>query len=136
AETALQAVVLPERLLQRMELLPLRESLDGAHLGALGLHREHQAGAHRLAVDQHGAGAAHAVLAAQVRAGEPAVLAQRVGEVAPRLGLDREGFAVDLQGIGDLAQAFTSRSFCRMRCCVTGSSKNSMPKGDGAATMA
>ena len=38
-------------------------------LRAVGLHREHQAGAHRLAVQQHGAGAADAVLAADVRAG-------------------------------------------------------------------
>ena len=41
-------------------------------LGAFGLHREHQARPHRVAVDQHRARAAHAVLAPEVRAGERA----------------------------------------------------------------
>ena len=36
-----------------------------------GLHREHQARAHRLAVELHGARAADAVLAADVGAGQP-----------------------------------------------------------------
>ena len=39
-----------------------------------------------VAVDQHRARAAHAVLAAEVRAGEPAVLAQVVGERLARFG--------------------------------------------------
>ena len=43
------------------------------------------AGARGLAVDQHRAGAAHAVLAAEMRAGEPQLLAQEIGEVRARL---------------------------------------------------
>jgi hypothetical protein len=42
---------------------------------AVGLHREEQAGAHRLAVEEHGAGAADAVLAADVGAGQAEVVA-------------------------------------------------------------
>ena len=48
------------------------QPFDGADRLALRLHREHQAGAHRLAVDDHRAGAADAVLAADVRAGQAA----------------------------------------------------------------
>jgi len=54
---------------------PHCKPFDSAHPGTLGLHREHQAGAHRLVVDQHGAGAADAVLAAEMRTGEAAILA-------------------------------------------------------------
>src|SRR5439155_1467571 len=87
AEAALQRVRLAESRLQRVELVRAarREALDGRQLSAVRLHREHQAGAHRLAVEQHGAGAAHAVLAADVGAGEPQVLAEEVAQAEPRL---------------------------------------------------
>ena len=81
--------MLPERLLQRVQFVAGSEPLDSAYPRALGLHREHQAGAHRLVVDQHSAGPADAVLAAQVRAGEATILAQRIGQAAPRLDADR-----------------------------------------------
>src|SRR5439155_20957359 len=86
AEAALQRVRFAEGGLQRVELVGGgREAFDGRQLSAVRLHREHQAGAHRLAVEQHGAGAAHAVLAADVGAGEPQVLAQEVAQEEPRL---------------------------------------------------
>ena len=72
---------------------PVRQTFDGADRAALGLHRKHQAGAHRLAVDNDGAGAADAVLAADMRAGLPAILADRVGQRAARLDRDRRGRA-------------------------------------------
>ena len=74
---------------------PFGQALDGADLLAVGLHREHQAGAHRLAVDDHGAGAADAVLAADMGAGLAAILADGVGQGAPRLDRDRVLVAVD-----------------------------------------
>ena len=80
AEAALQAVVAPEGRLQRMERAVLHQALDGRDLGAVGLHRQHQARARGLAVHQHRAGAADAVLAADVRAGEREVLPQEVDE--------------------------------------------------------
>src|SRR5437773_2372496 len=40
AVAALQAVLLRERLLQRMQLAALLEALDGEHVGALALHGE------------------------------------------------------------------------------------------------
>ena len=66
-------------------------------LAAVGLHREHQAGAHRRAVDDHGAGAAHAVLAADMGAGQPQIVAQAIRQRQPRLDLDLDLLAVDLK---------------------------------------
>ena len=68
-----------------MQFVALGEALDGADVLAVGLHGEHEAGAHRLVVDDHGAGAADAVLAADMRAGLSAVLADGVDQRAPRL---------------------------------------------------
>ena len=75
-----------ERLLQVGDLARVRQALDGLDLGAVACAGEHQAAAHDRAVDPHRAGAADAVLAADVRAGEPQVLAQEIDEVscAPR----------------------------------------------------
>src|SRR5262245_66068814 len=96
--------MLAEGRLQRREALVARETFDGGDLRALGLHREHEARAHCRAVDQHRAGAADAVLAADMRAGEAEVMAQAVGERQPRLDADFDLFAVDFEsyGHGDL----------------------------------
>ena len=56
---------------------------------ALGLRGEHQAGAHRDAVEQHGAGAADAVLAAGMRALEVELVAQAIEQRGARLDLER-----------------------------------------------
>ena len=66
-------------------------------LAAFGLHRQHQAGAHRGAVDDDRAGAAHAVLAADMGAGEPQLMAQAIGQGQPRLDLDLDLLAVDFE---------------------------------------
>jgi hypothetical protein len=97
AEAALQRVVLAEGLLQRREIIVVGQSLDGDDLAAFGLDREDQAGAYRLAVHQHGAGAADAVLAANVSAGEAKLVAQTIRESQPRLDLDADLLAVDLE---------------------------------------
>src|SRR3954468_831253 len=67
AETALQPVMLRKRSLHlgQFAVRPCK-TLDGGHLAAVGLHGEHQAGADGFAVEQHGARAADAVLAAEV----------------------------------------------------------------------
>ena len=71
------------------------EALDGAHLAAFAGHREGDARARGRAVDQHGAGAAHAVLAAEVGAGQALAFAQEVAEVRPRLGEGLDLLSVD-----------------------------------------
>src|ERR1700730_14114019 len=139
-EAALQAVMVPERLLQRVQFVACGEPLDSAHPGTLGLHREHQAGAHRLVVDQHGAGAADAVLAAEMGAGETAILAQRIGQAAPWLNADRVLIAVhresDVLSFAHCASHPASRSNCKIRCGVIGISKIPTPNGASASETA
>src|SRR5688572_694360 len=67
AEAALHAVLLVEGLLYGSEPRTVwRKALDRLDLRALDLHGEHQAGALRLAVHEHRARAADAVLAADM----------------------------------------------------------------------
>jgi hypothetical protein len=132
--------MVPERLLQRVQLIAGGEPLDSAHPRTLGLRREHQAGAHRLVVDQHGAGTADAVLAAEMRAGEATILAQCVGQGAPRLDADRALITVhrerDVLFIAHCASHLASRSNCRIRCGVIGISKIPTPNGVSASEIA
>ena len=67
----------------------LGQPLDGGDLRAVGADREQQAGPDRRAVQQDGAGAAHAVLAADVGAGQLQVVAEEVGQQPARRHLDR-----------------------------------------------
>ena len=101
-EPALQRVARDEPLLQVGDLARLREPLDGYDLGAVGLHGEHQAAAHDRAVDPHRAGPAHAMLAAQVRAGEAEVGAQEVDEVLAHGNHARDALTVDGQADGQV----------------------------------
>ena len=88
AIAALQAVGFAERILDHAEFARRRrQAFDRRDLVAVGLHREHQAGAHRLAVDQHRAGAADAVLAAGMGAVEQKILAQCVEQRLARLDI-------------------------------------------------
>ncbi len=80
--------MLHEGLLQRMHLAVLGETLDRADALAVRLNGEHQAGARRHIVHQHGAGTADAMLAADMGAGLAAILADGIGERAPRLDID------------------------------------------------
>ena len=59
----------------------LRKALDRSHLGTVGLHREHQAGAHRVTVEQHRARAADTVLAAQMCAGQTQIFTKKSARV-------------------------------------------------------
>src|SRR2546428_694327 len=91
AEPALQAVLLVEALLDRMELPILLESLDRGDARLIHLHREEGAGLHRAAVEQDGACAAACGVAADVGPGHPEVLAEEVNEQRSRLDVDVVG---------------------------------------------
>ena len=65
------------------------ERLDRPHVTAVRLHGEDEAAPHRDPVEPHGARAAHAVLAADVRARETERVPQEVGEEQTRLDLPR-----------------------------------------------
>src|SRR5690348_6355386 len=92
AIAALQAVLLPESLLHGMKAAAAAillagggEAFDGGDVRASGLSGEHGAGLHGLAVEEDGAGAAKARLAADVRAREAQCVAQIVNEQQARL---------------------------------------------------
>ena len=85
AEPALERVVASKRLLQRRQRALPGERLDRLDLAAVDLHREQAAAAHRHPVDEHRAGAADAVLAADVRAGQAQPMAEEVRQQEPRL---------------------------------------------------
>src|SRR4051812_48667133 len=86
AEAALEAVLRPEALLERMErAVRALHPLDRADVGAVGLDRQHRAALHGLAVDRDRAGAALARITADVGAGELEVLAEELDEHPSRL---------------------------------------------------
>ena len=88
-------MVRDEGALHGMQRITRRQPLDGADRGALRLHRKDQAGTHRLAIQQHRAGAAHPMLAPHMRAGQAAFLADRVEQNAARLQAQRVVPAID-----------------------------------------
>src|SRR5205085_9125897 len=109
AEAALQTVILVERLLQRMEFVGRRrDSLDGEQIVAIGLLREHQAGARGSSIEQDGAGAADTVLAAEMGAGEAERVAHEIGERPAHLDFCLVSLAVDAQ-----------RDFSRLAHCLS-----------------
>src|ERR1700730_1915601 len=87
AVAALQAVLVPESLLKRVELAVLGHALDRREALALGLEREHGAALDRLAVHQDRAGAALACVAPDVGASQADHVPQVVHEQKPRLDL-------------------------------------------------
>jgi hypothetical protein len=76
-EAALHGARVDERLLHHVQPVAVCEPLDRRHLVAVGLRREHEAGADERAVEQHRARAALTLLAGVLRAGEAELLAQR-----------------------------------------------------------
>ena len=80
-----------------------RDAFDGKDLVPIGLHRQHQARPRRMSVEQNGAGAAYAMLAAEMRAGQAKLVPQEIR----KRDADRRrllvAFAVDRQS--DLADS-------------------------------
>src|ERR1700760_646187 len=89
AEPALQAVLLPETLLDRVQLAGRGQALHGGDVTAVDLDRQHRAGLDRPAVDQHRAGTAVGRVTAAVGAGQPGTPADQVGQQQPGLDLGR-----------------------------------------------
>ena len=97
AEAALHRAGVDERALHRMHLLAVGEILDRAHVAALGGAREDETRAHELAVHQHRARSAFALLAGVLASPETEPLAQH-GEQALVLARLRLALAaVDLK---------------------------------------
>src|SRR5437016_756901 len=86
AIAALECVVVDEGLLHRMQRsIAGCEALDRADGAALRRRREHEAGDHPPPIEQNRAGAALAVVAALLGAGQPEVLAQRIEQCGARI---------------------------------------------------
>src|SRR5438445_7657011 len=85
AEAALQAVLVPERLLHRMQLPVRGQTLDRDHGRAVGLNGEDRARLDSLAIDEDRARAALAGVAADVGTGEAEVVAEKVNDEEARL---------------------------------------------------
>src|SRR5262249_3142536 len=97
AEPALQRMMLDERALYRVQLIAVGETFDRADALALGLDREHQAGPYRLVVEDHRARAADAVLAADMRPGQPAFVADDIDQRLSRLDTNGGIMTVDIE---------------------------------------
>ena len=102
-KAALQSVVLAKALLQDRQALWRRKTLDGRHLMVIELRSEQQTGAGGLTIEKDRAGAANAVFAPDVGAGELQVLAKEIGQRQPWFDLCLDGLAIDLQGDRDRA---------------------------------
>ena len=104
ADPALRRAVTQESPLQvRQGVLP-GQPLDGDHVAPGRARQRRQAGADRLPVEQHGAGAAVAGIAADLGAGQPQLAAQHLREPPARCGIDPREAAVDgqFEGMGVL----------------------------------
>ena len=75
----------------------VRQPLDGEHLRSISLHCQGEATAHRTAINLHGAGTAHPMLASNVRAFKALRLAQKIAQVLAYRDLSMHGLPVDLQ---------------------------------------
>jgi hypothetical protein len=97
-----------ERLLQCIQLAFLRESLDRLDGGAVGLDREHHAALEQHAVDDDGAGATVACVAAHVAARQVEVVAEEMDQQLARLDVALVRLSVD--GDLDVHQLFPRAS--------------------------
>src|SRR6266850_3360817 len=103
--------------LQRMRLLGRAETRDGRHLLVCGCRHRQHTGAHRLAVEMHGAGAALREPAAEVRVVQAEIVAQRIEQRHLGLRVHRNALAVHgepIRGHPLLLRKFAARSYpCR-----------------------
>src|SRR5438874_956142 len=98
AVTALRSALFRERDLKRVQRLACREPLDRRHVAVADECREGETREHRKAVDEDGARAAFAELAAVLRAGEPKLLAKHLEQGVMRIRCDGVRLALHAQG--------------------------------------
>jgi hypothetical protein len=96
----LQAVLIPERLLQRSELAVGRQSLDSRDALTVDLDREHRARLDRSSIDQNGARSTLAGIAANVRACQAKVFPEEVHKKIPRLDVTGVRSPIDCNADG------------------------------------
>ena len=87
AIAALQRVAVAEGGLQIVDRAAIGQPFDGLDRSPVGLHGERQTAPHDLAVDANRAGAANAMLAADMRAGQSELVAQKIRQMRAWLDL-------------------------------------------------
>src|SRR5262249_37584886 len=93
-EAALQSVIFAKRLLHRMQrTVRGRQTFDGQDVGAFKLQSQHGAGFDRLAVDVHYTGTALRRVTADMRTGEPQMLAQELHQKRALIDIGGGGLA-------------------------------------------
>ena len=114
AEAALQAVVLAERLLHRMQGRAVGgQALDGPDLMPVSHDRQRGAGLDRLAVEMHDAGAALRGIAADMGPGQAQVLAQELHQQRAGVDIGVDGIAVhDKRNLGHSALSSSALLHC------------------------
>ena len=95
AVAALQSMLLPESLLQRMIGSVARQAFDGRDGRAVGLRGEYRARLDRLAIHEHRAGSAKRAFTADVRTGQSHDLADVMDEEHSRFDHVRAGLAIN-----------------------------------------
>jgi hypothetical protein len=91
--------MLAERLLHRMQRRAIGgKPLDGPDLVAVSHHRKRGAGLDGLAVEMHDAGAALRGIAADMGAGQPQILAQKLHQEGAGVDIGIDGITVHDQG--------------------------------------
>ena len=113
AEAALQAVMLAEGFLHRMQRRAVGgQPLDGPDLVAVGHDRERGAGLHRLAVEMHDAGAALRGVAADMGARQPQIFAQKLDQQGT--GVDIGVYGITVHDQGNLGHQHSLELHCRI----------------------
>jgi len=97
AVTALQAVTFPKRFLHRMQAAVLGETFDGGDFATVGLGGEHRAGFHGAPIEQNCACSAERGFAADMGAGQLAVVAKQLDEKRARFHFVLLWNAIDLE---------------------------------------
>ena len=110
ADAALCSTPRQKGLLQQRTTGQGLQALDGGDAGAIGLGGGHEAGAGGLTVDQHGAGAAVARVAAALGAHLSQLPAQHLAEAGGRGGIAADGRAIQLEGNHETPTARSSAS--------------------------
>ena len=101
-----------ECVLHRMQLVAVCKTFDRPDALAPRLDSEHQARPYRLIVEDHGTCATDAVLATDMRPGQPAFVADNIGQRLSRLDPNRVVMPVDVKPNFDL--------FSHRRRCIVG----------------
>jgi hypothetical protein len=94
----LQAVIVHEGLLHRVQFFPLGQAFNGGDIGAVRLDGEHGAGFHRVAVDMNDAGTALARIAPDVRTGKTKIFANELRQQRASFDFTADSFSVHGHG--------------------------------------